>query len=162
MEINVLKDILIEKGQVDKYFEGLTPNTNLWRAVKVKYKGSPFDFVEEAYILSNGRPRPADIKIEAIQGVKWVKIKDRPRGVSTFDKSGVPPGKGWRYYEIPKRTKLPEGLAIVKDEKNSRFDATHYTIAPAKDMPLAEFKDLLNDLALQIERDKLARAKEAM
>ncbi|MCP4494782.1 MAG: hypothetical protein GY820_46885 [Gammaproteobacteria bacterium] len=30
--------------------------------------------------------------------------------------------------ETPRGTILPEGIAIVKDEYNSSFDATHYTI----------------------------------
>lgn len=42
---------------------------------------------------------------------------------------------------------LPQGLAIVKDEYNTQFDATHYTIAPAFDMPLSQFKAKLQQLA---------------
>jgi hypothetical protein len=43
---------------------------------------------------------------------------------------------------------LPNGLAIVKDNFNPRLGATHYTIAPAHDMPLEQFKMLLNQLAM--------------
>lgn len=42
---------------------------------------------------------------------------------------------------------LPDGLAIVRDNYNPRFDATHYTIAPAFDMPLERFRALLRLLA---------------
>ena len=152
MEITVLKDILIAKGQIDKYFEGSTPVT-LWRALNIKKNQHPFEFVEEPFVMSNGRPRAADIKIESVDGEKWVKVKERPRGLSTFDKPGLPAGKNWDYYKIPKNTKLPHGLAIVKDEYNTRFDATHYTIAPAFDMPLSDFKKLLMQLAKQLIKD---------
>lgn len=152
MSITILKDILIEKGKIDCYFEGAVP-TDLWRALNKKSNTDIFDFVEEAFILSNGRPRPADIKIVLKKDVKWVCIKDKPRGVSTFDKKGVPKGKDWEYYKIPKDTVLPDGLAIVKDEYNTRFEATHYTIAPAYDMPLAQFKTKLLQLAKLLVKD---------
>ncbi|SEK60598.1 hypothetical protein SAMN05216359_102367 [Roseateles sp. YR242] len=42
---------------------------------------------------------------------------------------------------------LPEGLAVVLDAFNDSFGATHYTIAPAFDMPLEQFKRLLTELA---------------
>ena len=115
MTINVLKDVLISKNQINRYYEGATP-LNLWRALNAKRNTHPFEFVEQPFMLSNGRPRPADIKIEKIQGKKWVIVRDRPRGISTFDKPGVPPGKDWEYYIIPKGTVLPYGLAIVKRE----------------------------------------------
>ena len=146
MTTNVLKDILIAKDRIDRYFEGATPVT-LWRAVNVKRGVQLFELVEQPFTLSNGRPRPADITIETIGGEKWVKVKDRPRGLSTFDKPGVPAGKHWEYYKIPKGTPLPHGLAIVRDEFNTNYQATHYTIAPAFDMPLSRFKLLLNRLA---------------
>jgi hypothetical protein len=50
-------------------------------------------FVEHPFILSNGRPRQADIVIEIFRGQEWVRIKERPRGLSTFDKPGIPSGK---------------------------------------------------------------------
>jgi hypothetical protein len=152
MTINVLKDVLISKNQINRYYEGATP-LNLWRALNAKRNTHPFEFVEQPFMLSNGRPRPADIKIEKIQGKKWVIVRDRPRGISTFDKPGVPAGKDWEYYIIPKGTVLPYGLAIVKDEYNNRFNATHYTLAPAFDMPLSRFKTLLNQLAQNLIRE---------
>ncbi|WP_226664739.1 hypothetical protein [Microbulbifer aggregans] len=152
MSIKVLKDVLIEKGRLERYFEGSVPK-DLWRALNRKQGGSPFDFVEKAYKLSNGRPRPADIKIEHQNGEPWVFIKDRPRGLSTFDKKGVPTGKDWEYFKIPGGTDLPEGLAIVEDEYNERFKATHFTIAPAYDMPLAQFKNKLKLLANKLIKE---------
>lgn len=152
MSISTLKDVLIGKGQLDRYFGDSVPK-DLWRALKKKSGQNPFDFIEKGFILSNGRPRPADIKIERRNNEDWVCVKDRPRGLSTFDKKGVPPGNGWDYYKIPKDTKLPEGLAIVEDEYNTRFEATHYTIAPAYDMPLSQFKSRLLQLAKDLIKE---------
>lgn len=36
----------------------------------------------------------------------------------------------------------------MKDFYNEQYDATHYTIAPAFDMPLPVFKKLLSNFAL--------------
>jgi hypothetical protein len=152
VKVTVLKEILISKGQVDRYFEGLTP-VQLWRALNVRRNEHPFQFIEEPFVLSNGRPRPADIAVETISGCKWVRVAERPRGISTFDKPGVPRGRGWEYYRIPAGTELPDGLAIVRDEFNTQFEATHYTIAPAFDMPLERFKLLLNQLAQKILKE---------
>jgi hypothetical protein len=152
MTISVLKDVLISKDQIDRYYERATP-VNLWRALNVKRNTHPFEFVEKPFVLSNGRPRPADIKIEKVRGKKWVRVKERPRGISTFDKPGLPSGRHWEYYKIPKGTVLPYGLAIVKDEYNTRFNATHYTLAPFFDMPLSRFKTLLSQLAQMIVRE---------
>ena len=98
-------------------------------------------------MLSNGKPRPADIAIELRNGVEWVCVANRPRGVSTFDRAGVPRGQDWDYVKIPKGTVLPDGLAIVNDGYRESYDATHYTIAPATDMPLGQFRSLLLHLA---------------
>lgn len=146
MEVTLLKDLLIQAGQIDAFYEGCVP-VSLWRALNRRASGGLFDFVEEPFLLSNGRPRPADIRIFDRAGTKWVSVSQRPRGISTFDKPGVPQGKDWSYYRIPAGTVLPVGLAVVRDERNVRYGATHYTIAPAYDMPLAQFKMLLNKLA---------------
>lgn len=152
MNITVLKDVLIQTGKIDRYFEGSVP-ADLWRAKNRKSSGAVFDFIEENTMLSNGRPRQADIKIESKNGVKWVSVKQQPRGISTFDRAGLPKGKDWEYYRIPKGTVLPAGLAIVKDQFNTKFQSTHYTIAPAYDMPLAQFKSLLVFLSQRIIKE---------
>jgi len=151
MTVTVLRDVLIGRSQFDRYFDGVTP-VNLWRAINRTKPGPAFAFVEEAILLSNGRPRPADIAIVSRDGEKWVLVKDRPRGISTFDSPGFPAGRDWQYLLIPKGTNLPYGLAVVKDEFNSRAGATHYTIAPAFDMPLTRFKLLLDQLLQDILR----------
>lgn len=146
MSETILKDIYISKGQVDRFFEGQVP-VHLWRALNNKRGDALFDFFEVPTKLSNGRLRTPDITILNRGGTKWVSVRNAPRGISTFDKPGVPTGKDWSYYRISAGTALPHGLAIVRDAFNDRFGATHYTIAPAFDMPLDQFKRLLVELA---------------
>jgi hypothetical protein len=147
----VLKDVLIAAGEIDKYFESAP--VHLWRAHRTRERGALFGLVEADSVLSNGRLRSADITIEFVNGVKWVRCGPAPRGLSTFDAPKTFSGTSWDYYKIPKGTVLPLGLAIVKDKYNSRLGATHYTIAPAWDMRLNDFKKLLNRLASAIKRD---------
>lgn len=149
--MEILKDVLISAGDIDKYYEN-SP-VNLWRAKRVNDSGSLFGLVEEDKVLSNGKVRPADITIMQKGGEPWVSCRPSPRGISTFDKPNVFKGNSWEYYKIPQGTKLPSGLAIVKDRFNSRMGATHYTLAPAYDMPLVQFKRLLNQLATLVKRD---------
>lgn len=147
--ITVLKDIMIASDRLRDYFDGRVP-VDLWRAINSKRPGHIFDFVEREFVLSNGRPRPADISIEDRNGVPWVCVADRPRGVSVFDKRGVPAGKDWSYVKIARGTVLPAGLAIVNDGYRESYDASHYTIAPERDMTLEEFRSHLHRLAQTI------------
>lgn len=149
----VLKDILISAGDIDRYFE--TSPVNLWRAKRTTDKGTLFGLVEKDKVLSNGQPRPADISIYEKTGISWVSCRLIPRGISTFDKPNTFKGSSWEYYKIPQGTILPLGLAIVKDRINARIGATHYTIAPAYDMPLAQFKNLLNQLAILVIKEAI-------
>lgn len=147
----LLRDILIAAGELDKYYESAP--TDLWRAKRINDRNALFGLVESDRVLSNGKIRPADITIEIRNGVEWVSCKTSPRGISTFDAPGVFEGPSWQYYKIPRGTVLPLGLAIVKGNYNSRVRATHYTIAPAYDMPLTEFRSLLDDLAILIKTE---------
>ena len=144
----LLRDVLVEVGQLDRYYE--SPPTNLWRARRIRQPGPLFGLVEEETILSNGQVRPADITIERRGLVKLVLCRPFPRGISTFDRANVFSGRSWEYYKIPAGTVLPKGLAIVRDSYRERMRATHYTIAPAWDMPLETFKALLDTLARAI------------
>jgi hypothetical protein len=147
----VLRDVLIAAGQIDKYYESAP--ANLWRAKRKSDKGALFGLADSDKVLSNGKVRSADITIEIRHGVKWVSCKEFPRGISTFDAPNTFRGLSWDYYKIPKGTQLPHGLAIVKDNYNSRMMATHYTVAPAFDMPLSQFRGLLDKLALLVRRE---------
>jgi hypothetical protein len=149
MPAKVLRDILVAAGQIDRYFEGSTP-VNLWRGLHTRRSSGIFDLIEHPIVLSNGQPRPADVTLMVVDGEDWVSVETFPRGLSTFDQPGVPSVRNWAYYCLPAGTMLPEGLCIVRDQWNQRYRATHYTIAPAYDMPLARFRELLNRLALSL------------
>ena len=83
--MKILKDVLIQAGQIDKYFDGRTPVT-LWRAKKKSLPGDAFELVEKPLYKSGGIPRPADIRIEeGKDGRRWVNVEYFPRGISTFD-----------------------------------------------------------------------------
>lgn len=151
-KVTLLKDVLLDKGQIHRYYEGFVP-VNLWRGLNVRKNMALFELIEDTQILSNGRPRPADISITGSGAEARVNVKEQPRGISTFDKPGIPQGPHWEHYRIPANTVLPEGLAIVKDQYNPRYEAYHYTIAPAYDMPLAKFKLLLNRLAQSVVKE---------
>ncbi len=143
----VLKDILIEIGELDRYFGNFVP-IDLWRARKISSQAALFDLVENETTRARGAPRKPDITIEN----SWVRVRHAPRGISTFDKPNIFKG-AWLYYKIPAGTILPVGLAVVRDHYNQAFGATHYTIAPAHDMPLAHFKMRLVSLAKLLEKD---------
>lgn len=142
MEKTILKEVFISLNELERYYDGVVP-VNLWRGLNIKKNMGLFEFIEKPFKMSNGRIRKPDISIEN----GWVKVKHWPRGISTFDSPGVPKGKDWVHYKIPAGTKLPEGLAIAQDSFNESFQATHYTVAPAYDMPVTRFRNLLNELA---------------
>lgn len=148
--VEVLKDILLEAGELESFFGGVVP-VDLWRAKKTKDLGPLFALVEEETVRPRGAPRKPDITIED----GWVRVRSRPRGISTFDRPGIFKGS-WGYYKIPAGTLLPVGLVIVRDRFNPIFGATHHTIAPAHDMPLIRFKFLLQELAAMLEQEDSA------
>lgn len=55
METKVLKEILLEQGEIDRYYEGQVP-TSLWRALNHQRGMALFELIEEPFIMSNGRP----------------------------------------------------------------------------------------------------------
>jgi hypothetical protein len=143
----LLKDILIEIGEIDRYFGNLVP-TDLWRARKLSSRAGLFDLVEQETLRPRGAPRKPDITIED----NWVRIRNAPRGISTFDRPNLFKG-AWEYYKIPAGTIMPTGLVIVRDHYNEYLGATHYTVAPEHDMPLQQFRMLLASLARLLEKD---------
>ncbi len=79
-------------------------------------------------------------------------LRIRSQGHQHIRQTRVFRGSSWQYYKIPQGTTLPAGLAIVRDGFNARIGATHYTLAPAEDMPLTQFKALLDNLAVLVMR----------
>jgi hypothetical protein len=88
-----------------------------------------------------------------LQGAQWVRVTPEPRGLSTWDKKGIPRGKVWNHYRIPQGTPLPQGLVIVRDIFNPVHEAIHHTIAPDRDMPLETFRGLLREFFTQMARE---------
>ncbi|WOC28688.1 hypothetical protein LY624_18895 [Pseudoalteromonas sp. N1230-9] len=76
----LLKDILLDKGQIHKYYEGMVP-VNLWRGLNVKKNMELFELIEDDVILSNGRPRPADISVIGEGADAKINVKESPRGI---------------------------------------------------------------------------------
>lgn len=150
--VTVLRDIYLDADKIESYFDDVVP-VDLWRAKRKGADQDIFHLVEEKFMLSSGRPRDADITIEPRDDVPWVHVDTAPRGISTWDRSGTFKGKAWEYFRIPAGTELPEGLAVTKDYFNPRVNAWHYTIAPARDMPLQIFKDLLRRLAAKLIKE---------
>lgn len=145
--IEILKDILIESGQIDRFYDDKIP-INLWRAKNLQKKQiGLFDLVEQQVVRPGG-VRPADVTIE--NGI--VKVRNKPRGISVFDRPDIFKRGQWEYYKLPKGTILPIGLVVVKDNFNEALSATHYTIAPAHDMPIEHFRALLDTLAARIQQ----------
>ena len=145
MTVRLLRDLLISKGPLEKYFEGHVPS-NLWRTFCVESNDAVVDTAEQGYVLSNGRPRPANIEVTQKNGVKWLSINDRPTTVSPFINAGRAPSKEAGYYKLPKGSVIPAGLAIVEDQFDSRFSSPQFSIAPAFDMSLEQFRILLRSL----------------
>ena len=145
--VEVLRDILLEVGEIERYFGEQVP-VDLWRAKRLRDLSKLFQLIEEEVTRPRGAPRKPDITIEN----GWVRVRNAPRGISTFDRPNIFEGS-WCYYKIPKGTVLPTGLVIVKDYYNRTFGATHYTVAPAHDMPLHQFKKLLTELARMLEKN---------
>jgi hypothetical protein len=90
--------------------------------------------------------RDKDIQTaEVTIGDKTVKVvKPRTGGISTFDSAARMKGKIWK---IPAGVKLPATIMIIKDHYNNQMQATHYSISPAYQMPLATYLLGLQELA---------------
>lgn len=76
-------------------------------------------------------------------------MKGKHRGISLFDKKNAVL-KGFAWFCIPANTKLPDALAITRDEESKiRPIPIHYTVAPKDDMPLSLFLQYLKVLGNQ-------------
>jgi hypothetical protein len=142
-------DFFLKKRELGELFDSAYDlNVNLWRGQKPGERGSPVLYpILKAFKLSNGKTRKEDIRTYQKNGELWVDWKSG--GVSLFDVLGVPVKK-WDYYRIPKGAKIPQGLVITKDSFNKTHNATHYSIRPHWDMPVAKFCMLLDELTKEL------------
>jgi len=62
-------------------------------------------------------------------------VKGMSGGISTF--TAPKPEVNWWW--IRAGTVVPQGLVVTRDQTDPRTGVTHYTIRPAKDMPLDEY-----------------------
>jgi hypothetical protein len=108
---------------------------------------------ESLYRLGNAssplltRMRPSDIDITEIDGIKTV-IANK-KGVSLYNKQGLEliPLTGW-VWEIKAHTNLPSGLRLFKDDE----PPGHYTLSPIRNMPVDEFSNLLDQVAIHCRK----------
>ncbi|AWF79729.1 hypothetical protein BTJ40_02175 [Microbulbifer sp. A4B17] len=113
--------------------------------------------------IRSGEFRPADVTVENQNGVDFIIPKVyqknsssmwKAQGTSLFNKPNTFKGKKWEYIEIPKGTKIPLGILIIQDDYNGAFDAIHYSIVPDRPMSVQNFKLLLNQLMINIEKQR--------
>ena len=70
------------------------------------------------------------------------------RGVSVFDKKN--PRLRFDWYIIPANSKLPDALAVTRDDdKTISSKPIHYTLAPKDNMPLSLFLQYLRSMGAQ-------------
>jgi hypothetical protein len=143
-------EYFIEKRALGELFDSsFNLEINLYRGDNPHNNDSIFYPILKSFLLSNGRVRDEDIKTYKNNGELWVKCKTG--GISLFDVLGIPV-KSWDYYTLTKKTKIPFGLVITKDDYKKRLKATHYTIRPNWDMPVTNFCVLLDKLAIELKK----------
>jgi hypothetical protein len=67
MKTEVLRDVLIELGEAERFLGNCVP-LNLWRAVDTTTSKELFELVETEIVRGPGRVRAADITIKPIDG----------------------------------------------------------------------------------------------
>jgi len=74
-------------------------------------------------------------------------VKANGKGISVYDRQGIneSPMNGW-VWRIKSNTRLPSGLVLVKDKNH------HFCIAPKYNMPIAKYKQLLDQLSPWAQR----------
>ncbi|MCF6236107.1 MAG: hypothetical protein L3J70_07005 [Gammaproteobacteria bacterium] len=97
------------------------------------------------------RYKGVDSKVETGKSgeICWVKGGING-GISLFDDIETAPISGKFWYKIPKDVDIPHGLGL-SDSRKKPNKATHYTIFPAVDMPLDNFKLLLRQIAENVK-----------
>ncbi len=97
------------------------------------------------------RYRGVDSKVETGRSGEICWVKGGPNGgISLFDDIKSAPISGKFWYKIPKNVDIPSGLGLC-DSRKKLNKATHYTIFPAVDMPLDNFKLLLRQIAEDVK-----------
>ncbi len=92
--------------------------------------------------------------------VRWVK-GGPGGGISLFDDISTAPISGKFWYRIPIDVEIPGGLGLI-DSRKKKNKATHYTIFPAVDMPLDDFKLLLREISEDVRiNPMLVKAENA-
>lgn len=109
-------------------------------------------FPEEVYRVGNSTSprmsalRVGEINIYELKGVKMVIANGK--GISVFTLKGLKEegltGFAWKF---TKNTVIEPGLKLVDDDKPE-----HYVLAPIRNMPLDEYKGLLEKMGLKCEK----------
>lgn len=109
-------------------------------------------FPEEVYRVGNSSShkmtalRVGEIDVYEIKGIKMVTANGK--GISVFTLIGLKEegltGFAWKF---TKNTPVEPGLKLIDDEKPE-----HYTLAPIKNMPLDEYKGLLEKMGLKCSK----------
>lgn len=106
-------------------------------------------FPEEVYRVGNSSShkmtalRIGEVDIYQLKGIKMITANGKVISVFTLaglEKEGLT-GFAWKFR---KNTRVENGLKLIDDEKPE-----HYTLAPTKNMPLDEYKKLLNKMGLK-------------
>ena len=104
--------------------------------------------------LEGGGSRAADVQVDKIDGVEWVRSGG---GTSLFDRPGVFTKPGWLSFEIPEGTPIPDSLVVVNTGYNKRFKATHYQIESKAGMMA---KEAMQGALGNFARSAIARSVE--
>ena len=109
-------------------------------------------FPEEVYRVGNSSSpkmtalRVGEIDVYELKGVRMV--VSNGKGISVFTLDGLRAegltGHAWKFN---KNTPIEAGLKLIDDEKPE-----HYTLAPTKNMPIDEYKSLLEKMGLKCSK----------
>ncbi|MFH4786231.1 Tse2 family ADP-ribosyltransferase toxin [Vibrio diabolicus] len=94
--------------------------------------------------LTNIR-RPKDLDTIDINGILVAVSNGKGISLSTLSRMESSPMSGW-VWKLSKGTQLPIGLKLINDRPG------HYSLCPARNMPLDEFKGLLSKLAIKCQK----------
>lgn len=109
-------------------------------------------FPEEVYRVGNSSSpkitalRVGEVDVYEMKGVRMVTANGK--GISVFTLEGLKKegltGYAWKF---SKNTPVELGLKLIDDDKPE-----HYTLAPVKNMPIDEYKGLLEKMGLKCSK----------